>query len=63
MSTDLEKPDAHWNKGSGDLTARLHPAKLLTCEKELKKNLSSVGKHQKQKADENVTEGGSSFNP
>jgi hypothetical protein len=30
VSTDLEKPDAHWNKGSGDLTARLHPAKLST---------------------------------
>ena len=33
-----EKPDAKWNKGSGDLRARPHPAKLPTCEKELKKS-------------------------
>lgn len=32
-----EKPDAKWNKGSGDLKARPHPGKL-TCEKELKRN-------------------------
>ena len=32
-----EKPNAKWNKGDGDLRARPHPAKLPTCEKELKK--------------------------
>ena len=28
-----------WNKGSGDLRARSHPAKFPACEKELKINL------------------------
>ena len=51
-----EKPDAKWNKGSGDLRARPHPAKLPTCEKELKKSLSNKENHQNQKADENVFE-------
>ena len=27
-----------WNKKNGSLRARSHPAKFLTCEKELKKN-------------------------
>jgi hypothetical protein len=34
-----EKPDAKWNKGSGDLRARPHSDKLLTYEKELKQRL------------------------
>jgi hypothetical protein len=34
-----KKPDAKQNKGSGDLRVRSHPAKLLICKKELKKNL------------------------
>jgi len=36
-----EELDSKWNKGSGDLRARPHPAKLPTCEKESKKSLSS----------------------
>ena len=32
-----EDPDAKWNKGSGDFSARPHPARLPSCEKELKK--------------------------
>ena len=45
-----KKPDAKWNKGNGDLSARLHPAKLPTCEKKgLKKGLSSEGNHQQHK--------------
>ena len=36
-----EKPDNKWNKGSGDLRARPHPAKFPACDKELKKGLSS----------------------
>ena len=36
-----EKSDAKWNKGSGDFRARSHPAKLPTCEKELKGSLGS----------------------
>ena len=51
-----EKPDAKWNKGSNDLTARPHTAKFLTCHKELKKSLSSEGNHQQQKADADVIE-------
>ena len=38
-------------KGSGDHRARLHPAKLPTCEKELKNSLSSDRNHGQQKAD------------
>jgi hypothetical protein len=34
-----EKPEAKWNKGSGDFRERLHPAKPPTCEKDLKKSL------------------------
>ena len=34
-----DKQIKKWNKGSGDLRARSHPAKFPTCEKELKKNL------------------------
>lgn len=44
-----EKPNAKWNKESSDLRARPHSAKLPTCEKELKKGLSSEGNHQQQK--------------
>lgn len=44
------------NKRSGDLWARPHPAKFPTYEKELKKNLSSEGNHQQQKADIDVIE-------
>ena len=40
---------------TSDLRARLHPAKLPTCEKELKKILSSDD-DEKQKANENVLE-------
>lgn len=32
-----EDPDAKWNKESGNFRARPHPARLPTCEKELKK--------------------------
>lgn len=32
------KPDVKWNKGSDDFSIRPHPAKLSTCEKELKKS-------------------------
>jgi hypothetical protein len=35
-----EKPDPIWNKGSGDLRARPHPAKHPAGEKEVKKNIS-----------------------
>jgi hypothetical protein len=35
------KPDGKWDKWSSDLRARSQPAKLLTCEKELKGGLSS----------------------
>lgn len=38
-----ERTDTGWNKGGGDLRARLHPDKLLTCEKETKENMSSNG--------------------
>jgi hypothetical protein len=34
-----KKSSDKWNKESGDLRARSHPAKLPTCEKELKKSL------------------------
>ena len=36
-----------WNKGSGNHRARLHPAKLPTCKKELKNILSSEGNDRK----------------
>ena len=36
-----EDPDAKWNKGSGDLRARSHPAKLPSYAKELKKSIGS----------------------
>lgn len=39
-----EKLDAKWDKGSSDPWEILHPAKLPTYERELKKNLSSEGK-------------------
>lgn len=51
------KADAKWSKGSGDLRARLQPAKFPTCRKELKKNLSSEANHQPQKAYTNVRQG------
>lgn len=38
-----EHPDAKQNKEHGDLRARLHPAQLPSCEKELKKSLGSEG--------------------
>ena len=34
-----EKSVAKWNRGDDDFRARPHPAKLPTCEKELKKSL------------------------
>ena len=34
-----ENPDVKWNKGSGALRTRSHPAKLPTCERELKKSV------------------------
>ena len=34
-----DKQIKKWNKGSGNLKARSHPAKFPTCEKELKKSL------------------------
>jgi len=39
-----EKPGAKWNKGSGDLRARSHPAKLPTCGKQLKKSEKELKK-------------------
>jgi hypothetical protein len=44
-----EQPDAQWNKRSGDLIARPHPAKIPTFEKELKKSLSCGGNCEQQK--------------
>jgi hypothetical protein len=35
-----EKSVAKWNRGDDDFRARPHPAKLPTCEKELKKSLA-----------------------
>jgi hypothetical protein len=44
-----EDPDAKWNKGSGDFSARPHPARLPSCEKELKKtSLISELRRQRQ---------------
>lgn len=37
----LKNPDGKWNKRSGDPSARAHPAKLPTCEKEFKKKFTS----------------------
>jgi hypothetical protein len=56
------KSCAHWNKrnkGSGDLGRgeRTHPAKPPTCEKKLKKSVTSEQNHQQQKINANVTEG------
>ena len=39
------------NKGSGELSARPYPAKLPSCEEELKKSLSIEGNQQQQKDD------------
>lgn len=44
-----DKPDANWNKGSGDLKARPHPVKLPACEKELEESMNNKGSHQQQK--------------
>lgn len=49
-----EKLDAKWDKGSSDPWEILHPAKLPTYERELKKNLSSEGKQQQQEANAEV---------
>lgn len=45
-------------KGSGDLSTRPFPEKLTSCEKELKESLNRKEKHQPQKGDTNVIEGG-----
>ena len=37
-----DKQIKKWNKGSGDLREKSHPAKFPTCEKKLKKNYSDV---------------------
>ena len=34
-----EKYNVKWNKGCGDVRVRSYPAKLLTCEKELRKSI------------------------
>ena len=44
-----ENPDSKWNKGSGGLGETPLPAKLPSCEKELKKSLRSARKHWRQK--------------
>jgi hypothetical protein len=41
-----ENPEVKWNKGSSDLRARPHPAKLPSCEEKLK-SLSNGGKTRK----------------
>lgn len=51
-----EKSAVKWDKGNSGLRVRSHPAKLPTCEEELKKSLSSEGNHQHQKAGENLIE-------
>lgn len=38
----IEKSDAKWKKGSGDLRARPHPAKFPTCEKEIEKSAKEI---------------------
>lgn len=43
-----------------NLWGKIHPAKLPTCEKELKKSLSSKGNHQNHKAYTDVIEQGAS---
>lgn len=48
------KRDARWNEGSGDLLERLHPAKLPSCEKKVKKGLPNEGNGQNQKADADI---------
>lgn len=49
-----EKPCAKWDKGSGDLKARPHTAKLPAYEKEWKENLRHEGNYPKQKAGEDL---------
>lgn len=41
-----EKSDVKWDEGNGGFGARSHPAKLPTCEEELKQSLSRKGNHQ-----------------
>lgn len=41
-------------RASGDVRARPHPAKLPTCEGELKENLNSKGFYQQREVDANV---------
>ena len=52
----IEKSDANWNKGKGDIRSRPHLIKLPNYETKLKKSLSSEGNHQKKKAVANVFE-------
>jgi hypothetical protein len=56
-----EKHDTNWNKGSGDLMSRPHPAKFPICGKEGKKNLSSEGNRQQQKTFAHVIGQGDQF--
>jgi hypothetical protein len=52
--------DVNYNIGTGELREGLHlahPAILPTCERKLKKSISSEGNHQQQKADANVIVG------
>lgn len=49
-----EHPDSEWNKGSGTLPVKWHPARLPICEKELKETLHSKGYHQQVKDYANV---------
>ena len=51
-----EKPSDKCHKGSGDLRARSHPAKLPMCVKDFKKILSSDRNHQQQKANAKIIE-------
>lgn len=57
------KPDAKWNKGSANLRAKTHPAKLSACEKELEKGLGRK-ENEQQKAHVNViAKGGQNSSP
>ena len=52
-----EKPNAQWDKESGDFRVRPHSSKLLICGNELKKEkFNQKAKHHQQKDDTNVSE-------